>query len=309
MTEARSNHLQVIWRLLDGKAGHESQTAGLVSKLNSLCDCEVFDISVPELSRLPTMLFDWRSISSEALLTPNIIVAAGHRTHLWLLLSAWRTGAKSIVLMTPTLPYSLFDLCLIPEHDEPTAGRNIIATRGALNSLTRADTSENNKMFIMIGGPSKRHGWNEEKLLSDIKKLTRSSEYQITITDSPRTPGSTSNKLTTLENGNTQYHAFANTSREWLIGQLQVCSTHWVTEDSISMIYESLTARGCTYVLSIPRLREDKITHSIDTLYKDRNLLTLNQWRDNIQPKRINLDESSRCAEMIFEKYIQDQKT
>lgn len=47
---------------------------------------------------------------------------------------------------------------------------------------------------------------------------------------------------------------------------MQKAEAVWVTEDSVSMIYEALTA-GCKVgVIEIDRLKEDRITKSVDDI-------------------------------------------
>ena len=72
--------------------------------------------------------------------TPDLLLGAGHHTHLSLLAARRIRGGKVVVLMRPSLPPGLFDLCLIPEHDAPPARPNVLATRGALNRIQPAAT-------------------------------------------------------------------------------------------------------------------------------------------------------------------------
>ena len=50
--------------------------------------------------------------------------------------AALENQAKSIVIMKPAgMPFRLFDMAVIAEHDNPAAGRNVVITRGALNLI------------------------------------------------------------------------------------------------------------------------------------------------------------------------------
>ena len=51
-------------------------------------------------------------------------------------------GDADTVLMTPDLPKALFDICVIPEHDRPAPGNNIVVTRGSLNRMQALPVQE-----------------------------------------------------------------------------------------------------------------------------------------------------------------------
>ena len=88
---------------------------------------------------------------------PDLIIGCGHRTHISLLAAQRAFGGKTIVLMKPSLPYSLFDLCLIPKHDNPPKKENIISSYGSLNAMNIGMKKENinGSKAILIGGPSR----------------------------------------------------------------------------------------------------------------------------------------------------------
>ncbi|MEN8828960.1 MAG: ELM1/GtrOC1 family putative glycosyltransferase, partial [Lentimonas sp.] len=75
----------IVWCVLDGKAGHEAQTKGLVNALGRRCAVQVHDI--PGLNRLHA-LYLWmiRGFApGQNLPSPDLIIGAGHRTHFSLL--------------------------------------------------------------------------------------------------------------------------------------------------------------------------------------------------------------------------------
>jgi mitochondrial fission protein ELM1 len=49
---------------------------------------------------------------------------------------------------------------------------------------------------------------------------------------------------------------FAATSPDWLPTQLARADQAWVTADSVSMVYEALTAGAAVGVLDVPRPRQ-----------------------------------------------------
>lgn len=94
----------VIWRLLDGKPGHENQTLGLVNALKRVTRCACIDIPVDEAGSalLHYMTASWPR--GAGLLKPDLIFGAGHATHLHMLAARRAHGGKTIVLMQPSLP-------------------------------------------------------------------------------------------------------------------------------------------------------------------------------------------------------------
>ena len=85
----------------------------------------------------------------------NVHLGFGHATHLHLLAAQRAYGGKTIVLMQPSLPAKLFDLCLIPEHDQYQGNAEYLQTRGVLNPIQPEGEHASNQALIMIGGPSK----------------------------------------------------------------------------------------------------------------------------------------------------------
>ncbi len=136
----------------------------------------------------------WRDLP-----TPDIVLGAGHRTHLSLLAARRVHRGKAVVLMRPSLPLSLFDLCLIPEHDAPPARRNVLATRGALNRIQPSATLEPSRGLLLIGGPSAHFAWDNENLYRQIAAIVAADPaIHWTLTTSRRTPAGFLERLSPL---------------------------------------------------------------------------------------------------------------
>ncbi|MDQ2694705.1 MAG: mitochondrial fission ELM1 family protein, partial [Pseudomonadota bacterium] len=110
---------RVIWRFSDGRPGHDNQSLGLAEALARLMPVQVFTLApLPPLPALAGLLTG-RAPAALRLPAPDLILGAGHRTHLSLLAARRSRGGRAVVLMSPSLPLRWFDLCLIPEHDDP----------------------------------------------------------------------------------------------------------------------------------------------------------------------------------------------
>lgn len=297
----RSNE-PVIWRLTDGKAGHDSQSSGLCLALQENYSCRIADLGCPPLIHLFTG--KWQDLKNSS--APDLIIGAGHTTHLPMLWARHCTGAACVVIMKPSLPPGWFDLCLIPEHDAVSTADNIVTTRGAMNCIKPSNSLAQDQGLIMIGGPSKRHGWDHEQLLNMIETVTnKSGSIHWTLTDSPRTPVATAIALSKLTHEQLEYKPYQQTDRAWLVDRLTTCGSRWVTEDSVSMIYEALTAGGNSFIFPTPRKREDKVTRSLDKLYEAGYLGKFESWLQAPHSlKHIDLNESARCAELVFQRLL-----
>ena len=122
----------VVWQICDGKPGHERQVSGLVGALERIQfrnKLELHKFNGGFVNAL-LELYAKKYLKKK----PDLIVGAGHKTHLTIILLSKILGGKSICLMKPSIPTKLFDLCIIPKHDN-TNGANVFITQGPLNPL------------------------------------------------------------------------------------------------------------------------------------------------------------------------------
>lgn len=295
----------IIWRIVDGRRGHDNQSRGLINALSRHTTCICHDISV-SCYRPRLLHFLLRKYPpGESLPKPHIIVGAGHATHLHLLLARRSYGGRTVVIMKPGLPTSLFDFCLIPDHDNPPITDSIIITRGALTAITPGNHHDPEQGLIMIGGPSRHYDWDNKLLLEQIRLiLQKTPEIKWSITDSPRTPETTGNLLKNLVATNAGFCSFGSTTPEWISERLQTAGFVWVSEDSMSMIYESITAGAATGLIKVPSLQRGKFTNSIQNLITNSMVTSFEDWKKGrpLTPPEDILDEADRCAEYLLEK-------
>lgn len=294
------NRPLTIWLLLDGKPGHENQSLGLAEALGRRVPCEVHRISLAGkrglLGRVRAAIAD-----SANLPKPDLILAAGHATHPALVWLARKHRAKSIVLMKPSLPLAWFDLCIAPTHDFPAGDtqEKLILTRGAINRITPGAAERDDKL-ILIGGPSKTHGWDGAALLDMLAKSTDRGGWE--LTDSRRTPEGFLDEARTKLPGVTVF-SHTQTTPDWVPEKLRHAKEVWVTEDSVSMIYEALTSGARVGLLPVPRLRKtSRVLCGIDGLIRDGFLTPFDIWlktgRIAAAPEVLN--EADRCAENVL---------
>ncbi|MES2659683.1 MAG: mitochondrial fission ELM1 family protein [Verrucomicrobiota bacterium] len=293
-----------LWLLGDGKPGHENQSLGLADALARRVPCEVHRVSIAGKRGIVTRV-KAAIRASEGLPKPDLIIGAGHATHFAILWLARQHRAKSIVLMRPSLPMGLFDLCIVPAHDFANGcdRENVIITRGALNRVAPPEAAAREGKMILIGGPSSSHGWDGENLLTALSEISTEGTWQ--LTDSRRTPAGFTDeirrKLPAIE-----VFPHQETTPEWLPGKLAAAREVWVTEDSVSMIYEALSSGARTGLLPVPRLTDSsRVLRGLENLVSDGFLTLLATWKNThtLSAPPETLREADRCAALILEKF------
>lgn len=255
----------------DGKAGHRSQAVGLYKAMQRQSADEVTfeEVSIDQLPVFSLLLAIFNKNIAVLKQQPDYIFGVGSHTQLRvLLLGKVYPQAKTIILMKPNFPVAWFDYAIIPEHDGVQATEHVITTKGALNPIVNEQRHQQNRFLIALGGSSKRHQWNEEKVLDSIQKIVDlHPQAEIILTTSRRTPKEFLDHLNEKSFASRlKIFPVEQTPKGWIFEEMQKAEAVWVTEDSVSMIFEALTA-GCKVgVVGIDRLKSDRITQSIDLI-------------------------------------------
>ena len=292
----------IVWRITDGRRGHDSQSLGLTQALGRLTPCRSFDL--PALP-WPGALAGWLSGNlpgMDSLPNPHLIVGAGHGTHASILAARRARGGKAVVLMRPTLPAACFDFCIIPEHDPAPASGRILRSCGPLNTLCASTQQDPARGLILIGGPSRHFHWRFDELLPRIQTLLASSGLRWTLADSPRTPHCDSNRMAGLPGADFVRHG--ETAVDWLENQMRSAGTVWVTADSMSMIFEALSAGSAVGILELPARRTDRVTRAISDLVLRGMVMPFESWQSGhrLVTHRPALAEADRCAALLLQR-------
>lgn len=297
----------VIWRISDGRPGHDSQSNGLSRSLGMLTPCEYYSV---EAGKLKNRIFNFLSGKfppGKNLPKPDLIIGAGHKTHLPMLCAQRARGGKTIVIMKPSLPYAMFDHCIVSEHDTPPARENIITVQGALTMITPSDEHDDLKGLVLIGGPSKHYSWNTDNLISQLVEIIKQdTNMRWTITDSPRTPSETMKKLKSKQWQNVKLLPYSECNTDELINLYKTSGTVWVSEDSVTMVFEALTSGASVGILQVPRIGLCRVGNIIDDL-SARNKVTLyNNWcnKKQLTMPTSPFNESERCAKLLYQQIV-----
>ncbi len=296
----------VVWRLTDGKPGHESQSLGLVEALADRVETETRTLSAPGMMASLGCLCTARLPLAASYPDPDLIIGAGHDTHLGLLAARRARGGRAIVLMTPTLPRRCFDLCIIPEHDQPPASDDIIVTRGALNRIRPRRRAQQGPGLILVGGPSRHFAWRDDDVIRQIAQLLQSeAATPWTLTTSRRTPPALAERLLEMQDRRFGVVLFEDTSPDWIAMQLGRAGCVWVSEDSASMVYEALTSGAPVGLLTLQRSHPSRLSQGLDNLVRSGWLGRFDDWQKGrpLTPPPAPLNEAARCADAILSRW------
>lgn len=291
----------VVWRVVDGKRGHERQTQGLVNALQQQLDLKVFDVP-----RLTFVMAFWSWLSGrfgtkQKLPRPSVVIGAGHGTHLTLLLAGRIFDAKTIVLMCPSLPLAWFDLCIIPEHDSVHA-KNVLTSKGALNPVKAGAQKDPQLGLILLGGLSNHYDWDDAVIMRQLAELVvRHAEINWLISTSPRTPVSMLQSLRELHFTNVSIIGFHSVNADWLPSKMSLAVNIWVTPDSVSMVYEALTTGASVGVFDLAPKSGSKVVQGIADLVSSQYLTPYHDWGKHrvLDTVGATFNEATRCARWI----------
>jgi mitochondrial fission protein ELM1 len=309
----------------DGRLGHEKQTRGI---LQALADITATNVIHKKILVSPVIYCkNWAAYFLSPLQNPqkeqfsapvDLIIGTGTHTHLPMLLEKDKRDKLTdgqvhvVTCMSPdALLRNKIDLCCIPMHDEPPSRENIFVTLGPPCPVVLEKRHNQDQGLILVGGLDKKsHKWNSLKLVEQIQAIiNKHSSMQWTVSSSPRTPEETCNKLREMAAVKQQVSFFRSkdTPGGWVEEQYAVSGTVWVTADSMSMVYEALTA-GCSVgILPVEWLQQNnKFQKSLNILNERNMIVGFKQWKSDAimpDPPLQPLNEAARCAQEILRRW------
>ena len=313
----------------DGRPGHEKQTRSI---LQSLADITRTNVVCKKVSTSPlTYIKNWAVYFLSSLAGPfgknlnssaDLIIGTGTHTHLPMiqekeaLLKIYGEGVRVVTCMSPeTFLLSKFDLCCVPAHDTVPARKNVFVTLGPPSSVLAEKKHLPGRGLILVGGiDRKSHRWDSRAVVKQIQTIIgKNPDMQWTVSTSPRTPEDTCKDLENLASS-LQQHSFyrsSDTPAGWIEEQYAVNKIVWVTADSISMVYEALSA-GCSVgVLPVKWLnQQNKFQKSLTMLHEKKIIVDFSQWRKGAKmpdPPTEPFNEAMRCAREILRRWWPDR--
>lgn len=302
----------------DGRPGHEKQTKGILQELQKLIDLELTEVRINrknllgDIRDLGDLFFSRKKLPVKDYSDADLLIGTGTHTHVPMLKVKKITGARAVTCMTPA-SYLLrfFDLCFVPYHDGVAARANIIQTIGPPNCAVMSGAKDPARGLILIGGiDGKSHLWNSAAIEEYVRIIAgREPAIRWTVGSSPRTPKETVECVNTVadEIDNVVFCRFEDTGSGWIEEHYAKSLKVWVTADSMSMVYEALSA-GCRVGL-LPvswTTGKSKFKRSEEYLIKNGLVVSFSAWLSGegewLENKTLN--EAKHCAEEIVKKWL-----
>ena len=306
----------IIYIVSDGKRGHLSQTQGLAKALLERANQQMAEqehsyhmVDITGKSWLTKLFYKGKDLD---LPKPDLVLCAGHSTHLAALSLARHHKSLCMVCMKPSLPFSAFDLCIIPRHDLPD-GENtkghVFQTVGAINAIRPVTDVEKKETLILIGGPSKEFNWDAEFVLTQLASVARRTTTPMVLTTSRRTPADFAHDVATAC-PSMKVEPVETTGPSWVADHLATAKEVWVTQDSVSMVYEALSSGAPVAILELPRKNRDaqkcsRVVRGLNMLIEDGSVCTFTAWaKEGVIPRtEAVLNEAGRAADYILQKF------
>lgn len=269
-------NLKHIVIISDGIRGHYHQSLGVSKWLERLSKAKIEEeILIPKLTGIKRFI-KLKIMSRRLIKNKNnyakkwleniktdyeentLFISTGSGAAAYNLALAKVTGNKSAVIMTPSvLGVKPFDYAIVPEHDKHEKSEKIFETLGAPNHIyipeLRAKSQESfeldkNKknVAILIGGNDANYEITSEWAERLLKPLKNMNDINLFITTSRRTGRETDEKIKKIfvDSKNVKYILIASEKPDEnpIPLFLGIASHVLVTEDSVSMVSEAVTA-------------------------------------------------------------------
>lgn len=211
----------------------------------------------------------------------TLFISAGSRAAPFCLALAKATHNKCAVLMTPSvLGTKSFNYAIVPEHDNPSPkATNVITTLGAPNHIYIPSLKEiashyfagknlegRKVIAILIGGSDANYRINSRWARDALTPLKNIRDAKFLITTSRRTGEGVENTVEEIFAGNPNLaymFLYSRTPNQNSITAILGAATHViVTEDSVSMVSEAITAGFKVGLIRLPRTT-GKIKHML----------------------------------------------
>jgi mitochondrial fission protein ELM1 len=199
------------------------------------------------------------------------------------------------------LPLRLFDLCIVPEHDRVHRA-NVIRTRGVLNIIEPSKDQSPAEGLILIGGPAANSGWHNDAMIDQILSVAKGQpRVHWTLTTSRRTPPEFVALLSAERPKNITIVPCDQTGPTWVPQELSRAAQVWVSEDSVSMVYEAVTSGAAVGLLAVPTKQGGRVASGMDELRERAWVTRFRDWdrRNPLPSPSEQLNEARRCAELI----------
>jgi mitochondrial fission protein ELM1 len=208
----------------------------------------------------------------------TLIISAGTLTAVPALLLAAEYRARGMHILMPSfVPFRSFDAVVLPQHDiagkpprnvialpialGPVGGRSLEDSLAEMNRrLSPAGAPLGECMAVLIGGESAHYHMAQDALLSRLGKLiefAKASSLRLLLTTSRRTPAAIEDGIKVLAQASPGAFALCVWGRTDAYNPipafLEIARSVVVTEESVSMVSESILGGHCPFILPLER--------------------------------------------------------
>lgn len=234
----------------------------------------------------------------------TLFLSAGSGAAPFTLALARKTGGKACTLMTPSvIGTAPFDFAVVPEHDHPKgfeeseSKKNVLVTLGAPNSIFPGELEEKGwelaeiyppgengeaeRWGILVGGDDANYRISPRwvrRALSPIFEEGTKRRADLYITTSRRTSPKAERELLSIAKDIQGVRMVFLASRDPfnpVPGMLGLCSRIFVTEDSVSMVSEAVTAGKDVFLLRTERRGSRTVLQNFTAALVKKRLLPI----------------------------------
>ena len=280
--------MNILW-IKDGKKGHEKQVQALLEELSKTIDINIYeeDYHISSLKRFFDIFHHSTSyvfkkydlckiIKSYNQNDIHLVVGAGSNIHTRLLLlkkflkDIYNKDIIAICVLSPSLFKNEFNFICAPNHDEIKLSniKNTIFFEGSLAKVSIQEPDDSIGL-IGLGGINNHFIFNEDDLIKQIEYiLSLYPNKDWYLFSSRRTSDLMIDKIKRLTN------SFSNliVAHENFDEIIKHASIKFITQDSMNMVYESLSTKGQTFVFNMKYKNENKITKQIKKLVENKQV-------------------------------------
>ena len=280
--------MNILW-IKDGKKGHEKQVQALLEELSKTIDIKIYqeDYHISSLKRFFDIFHHSTSyvfkkydsckiIKSYNQNDIHLVIGAGSNIHTRLLLlkkflkDIYNKDIIAISVLSPSLFKNEFNFICAPNHDEIKLSniKNTIFFEGSLAKVSIQEPDDSIGL-IGLGGINNHFIFNEDDLIKQIEYiLSLYPNKDWYLFSSRRTSDLMIDKIKTLTN------SFSNliVAHENYDEIIKRASIKFITQDSMNMVYESLSTKGQTFVFNMKYKNENKITKQIKKLIENKQI-------------------------------------
>jgi len=299
--------MKIIW-VKDGNKGHEKQVKVLLSELSKDINFQVIEDDYHSRSfkkildvvhhltyyffKLKKTFKNFIDINHNEII---LVIGAGSSSHMRILsiknffrkTNNNNNNIVTISVLTPSVFRKNFDLICSPLHDRDKLKdlKNVLFFEGSLAQVS--DLEPDNQIgLIGLGGINKHFIFHENDLIKQIEYiLSLYPKKQWYVFTSRRTPEMMIQKINQLK----KIYENISISTEGFDEIIKKASIKIITQDSVNMVYESLSCKGKTILFNMKCKKENKVVKQINKLLSTNQIGSIEKKKiaDNLSKTKI----------------------